>query len=252
MILRRVSDHVRTRDWVSVGIDFVIVVAGVFMGVQVDSWWDSRSDARKERAYLVELKQDFAQTVNEIEDDRKKYEAIATAMVALLDESHRETPSMSTAELNRNFGQVLYMVGTPVVTDTYANLTGSGDLALIRSQELKNALAAFYGRADIIQLVGNTHELQLVNAFQPYVAKNLDYVAIFKLDRDLAHRTDIRAALPAPFDEERIRAVLKTPEFRNVVAIKWDIATDLHDTLTWALEGARAVDALLNTELVRL
>jgi hypothetical protein len=51
MIPRRASDHVRTRDWIGVGIDFVIVVAGVFMGVQVDSWWDGRSDARKERAY---------------------------------------------------------------------------------------------------------------------------------------------------------------------------------------------------------
>jgi hypothetical protein len=143
------------------------------------------------------------------------------------------------------------MIGTPVVTDTYANLTGSGDLALIRNQELKNALAAFYGRAASIQLVGNTHELQLVNLFQPYVAKNLDYVAVFQQDRRLAHRTDIRAALPAPFDEERIRTVLKTPEFHNVVAIKWDSATDLHDTLTWALEGARAVDALLDAELAR-
>jgi len=43
--------------------------------------------------------------------------------------------------------------------------------------------------------------------------------------------------------------VLRTDEFRNTVAVKWDIVTDLRDVMTTALEEARVVEALLAGEL---
>jgi hypothetical protein len=38
VILRRVIEHVRTRDWTAVALDFVIVVVGVFVRLQVNNW----------------------------------------------------------------------------------------------------------------------------------------------------------------------------------------------------------------------
>ena len=35
MILRRVIKHVRNQEWTAIAIDFVIVVLGVFLGLQV-------------------------------------------------------------------------------------------------------------------------------------------------------------------------------------------------------------------------
>lgn len=35
MLLRRVISHVRKQEWTAIGIDFVIVVVGVFVGIQV-------------------------------------------------------------------------------------------------------------------------------------------------------------------------------------------------------------------------
>jgi len=248
-MLRRVVEHVKAQNWTAVVLDFLIVVAGVFVGVQVNEWWLSRLDARKERAYLLELKQDFGQVIRELDSDTKDYEGIARAMVALLEESRRDKPKMPVAELNRNCSGLINMVATSIVSDTYANLTGSGDLSLIRSQELRNALASFYARTDIIRLVSNTHELQLVNTFQPYIVRNLDYLAVFDEDRKRALRADIKDALPAAFEEDRVLRVLRTAEFRNVVAIKWDITTNLLDVLTTTMERAREVDRLLDREL---
>lgn len=42
MILRRVIEHVKVQNWTAVGLDFVIVVTGVFIGIQV---WN-RNEAR--------------------------------------------------------------------------------------------------------------------------------------------------------------------------------------------------------------
>jgi len=251
MRLRSVIQHVKDQNWTAVVLDFLIVVAGVFVGVQVNEWWQTRLDIRKERTYLVELKQDLGQAMQEIEGDTKSYEMIAVAMAALLEESRRGQPEMSVPELNRKCSQLLYMISTPVVSDTYSNLTGSGELSLIRSQELRNALAAFYARSEIIRLVQNTHEMQLVHTFQPYIVHNLDYLAVFEQSRKRALRPEIRDSLPAAFDDDRVLAVLPTAEFRNVLAIKWDTTTDLLDVLAGTMERARIVDELLDREIER-
>lgn len=249
MILRRITEHVTAHNWFAVAIDFIIVVVGVFVGVQADNWWASQSDARREAAYLRALTEDFSQIIAEIEDDARNYETIAGAMVTLLDQSRSDPPDMSALELNKSFSFVLHMIGTSIVTDTYSNLTGSGDLRLLRNQELKNALAAFYSRAEIIRLVGNTHELQLVEIFQPYIVENLDYLAVFESDRKTFLPAAIKASLPAAFEQDRILGVLPSAQFRNVVAIKFDTVTDLIDVLAESLADAREIDALLDQEL---
>ena len=109
MRLRSVIQHVKDQNWTAVVLDFLIVVAGVFVGVQVNEWWQTRLDIRKERTYLVELKQDLGQAMQEIEGDTKSYEMIAVAMAALLEESRRGQPEMSVPELNRKCSQLLYM-----------------------------------------------------------------------------------------------------------------------------------------------
>ncbi|MFC2954067.1 hypothetical protein ACFOOP_19175 [Marinicaulis aureus] len=38
MILRRITEHVKTQNWTAVALDFVIVVMGVFIGIQVSNW----------------------------------------------------------------------------------------------------------------------------------------------------------------------------------------------------------------------
>lgn len=43
MLLRRVMEHVTEQNWTAIGIDFVIVVLGVFIGLQVSNWNDARA-----------------------------------------------------------------------------------------------------------------------------------------------------------------------------------------------------------------
>lgn len=43
MILRRITQHVKEQNWFAVGIDFVIVVIGVFIGIQVANWNDNQN-----------------------------------------------------------------------------------------------------------------------------------------------------------------------------------------------------------------
>ncbi len=242
MILRRVIGHFQKQEWTAIFLDFLIVVLGVVIGVQVNSWWAGLSDARREVAYLAALQEDFKLVIAELEGDAALYEGIANSMALLLDQSRKQAPDASLAALNAAAGQLIRMEGTPIVSDTYSNLTGSGDLAIIQSQTVKKSLSSFFAQAEIIKLVANTHEMQLVNVFQPYIIKNLDYPGMVRM------RIRETEGLTA-FEPERILAVLSTAEFRNVVAVKWDIVTDLRNNILAALDDARDVEAVLQAEL---
>src|SRR5687768_2116695 len=59
MLLRRVIEHVRDQNWTAIGIDFCIVVVGVFFGIQVANWNDARADERRGRAHAARLTADL-------------------------------------------------------------------------------------------------------------------------------------------------------------------------------------------------
>lgn len=52
MILRRVISHFRKQEWTAIGIDFLIVVLGVFVGLQVQEYSSARSDRQSETEIL--------------------------------------------------------------------------------------------------------------------------------------------------------------------------------------------------------
>ncbi len=63
MILRRVIAHFRRQEWTAIAIDFVIVVAGVFVGLQVNNWNENRAEQRRADAL-------YAQLIDDLESER--------------------------------------------------------------------------------------------------------------------------------------------------------------------------------------
>jgi hypothetical protein len=61
MILRRLMLHVKEQNWFAVGLDFLIVVVGVFIGIQVSNWNDVRRDRQAESIYLDRLGREIAE-----------------------------------------------------------------------------------------------------------------------------------------------------------------------------------------------
>lgn len=68
MILRRIKAHVENENWFAVGIDFAIVVIGVFIGIQVANWNEARNDRERESQYLENLADDIEEEVDVMEE----------------------------------------------------------------------------------------------------------------------------------------------------------------------------------------
>lgn len=244
MLLRRLMAHVRDQNWFAVGLDLLVVVVGLFIGLQIDTWWEGQKEARFESVYLTEIQEDFEANRSSLEEQIRSTERTISDMVTLHAQSLLPEPSLSFSELNTRFISIHNMPSFILVTRAYDNLTGSGDLKLLSSRPLKNALAEYYAAAELAAVVQATHEMELVQTFQPYVIDNLDYTAVRPTEwitYDLVNDFPLAAS----GEEARILDVLDTRQFRNVVVQKWVISVDLLDQFRGMLERTNEVLAML-------
>jgi hypothetical protein len=176
LILRKISNALRAQNWFTVILEVLIVVVGIFAGLQVDSWNESRKDRVKEREYLVRLQGDIDRDTellaNSVNQSGRWADGITYAWRALDDTSLiDDDPCRFISGIQRasfNFFPVLY-------DHTFSEIVSSGHLQLIRSSKLKDELSRYY----------TTHESadQWMDSYRDI---NVDYGTLFVgiLNRD--------------------------------------------------------------------
>lgn len=68
MILRRLLDRLKAHEWTAVAIELVIVVLGVFIGLQVSNWNEARKERATEAVYLANIAADIRGDIAEVDD----------------------------------------------------------------------------------------------------------------------------------------------------------------------------------------
>ena len=82
MILHRLAVRLKQQDWTAVAIEFVLVVAGVVVGIQVANWNEERKERALETAYLARIAEDVRNDVVELNEVIK----VSTLRMALMNE----------------------------------------------------------------------------------------------------------------------------------------------------------------------
>ena len=102
MLLRRITEHVKSQNWTAVGLDFIIVVAGILIAFQITEWNEARSDRQRETQILRDIATDIAADI-ELYDA-----AIDTAFIriATLKYIFEKTPHSALSELIDNQEQL--------------------------------------------------------------------------------------------------------------------------------------------------
>jgi hypothetical protein len=143
MILRRITEHVKAQNWFAVGIDFVIVVVGVFIGLQIQQWADAQRQGRLERIYTEKLQAEvlnlMATRAPLVEARNRFNEALATATQALYDDETRALGDFECQSIAYS-----YAISNP--TDDLAaliELQSTGQLSVFSNPRVSEALGAF-------------------------------------------------------------------------------------------------------------
>ena len=145
MLLRRIKHHVANENWFAVFVDFVIVVVGVYVGIEVSNWNEARKEEALATQYLERLRADLQADEDMIDARRQFWEHVGDygdAAIAYLESGRlRNESPWATVLAFYQASQVAHYFST---NTTYEELRYSGELSLIRNPELEAAFADYY------------------------------------------------------------------------------------------------------------
>ena len=144
MILSRIAKALREQNWFAVTLEFVIVIAGVVIGFQINAWNAARELQRREEEYLVELLSDFRAMTGALErmEANTRYEADLAEAIGVL----QSCPPDETAWDPVRQALARHRIRTQIflVDGTYEEMVASGALARLEDTALKAQIKYTY------------------------------------------------------------------------------------------------------------
>lgn len=144
MLLRRLSHSIREQNWTAIGVEFALLVVGVFLGIEVANWNDARRDREAEAIYLDRLDREIRQILPEVDSSRDEVVETLAHIDAVRD--FLETGSGAGAL----GGKHCAALGTSHIFDdtifyppTIKELIATGRIVLIRDNAIRTAILSF-------------------------------------------------------------------------------------------------------------
>lgn len=239
--------NLKDREWSTLSVELLVLVVGVFLGIQAANWNDARRDREDERDFLRQLRVDIisAQTLsNQIGRYRVEHrEHMESALDVLFGRSDRSDLTSAECQAVHTSGYV----NMPFIDiGSFDELSSSGRIDIIRDQDLRASLLRLQ---QAIAQSNRTVELLSGIAF-PLAANYPDLIELDAVVDRSRGRPEVRTM--ASCDTAKMRA---SREFLNRVGSN----IDLYDAFfrdgfePWQLaiaEVSRQVDALVEIELI--
>lgn len=143
MILDNLSRALKTQNWLAAGIEFIIVIAGVVIGFQIQGWAEDRSDRQAERLFLSRLASDFEHIIAIEEEYLATVEAARTGGGSFLQQVVMGQAPEAISEICGAMMPARAFRPPPAASPTYVQLVSNGEMGLIRDESLRAALANF-------------------------------------------------------------------------------------------------------------
>lgn len=173
MLLRRITDHVRAQNWFAVGIDFAIVVIGVYIGIQVSNWNDDIRFQSLEESYLLRIADELRSNAEMFEADARFAQESREKLRGFLEVI--KNPSASDADLVRHtrdyFSVGIFFADFKPSQTTFDELKATGNLGIIKDDEMRAALIELHANyADGIYTFDKNEDWVLQTEDEVYLA----------------------------------------------------------------------------------
>lgn len=158
MSLRTIAVRIRQHDWLAVAIELLVVVAGVFIALQVSNWNDDRKEAARGREYLQRLHDDMVQDVANLDTISGFWTRVrdyGDGAVAYAEQGVLVDGSAWKTLLAYYQASQLWPYRKPDIT--FQEIQSSGDLRLIRNATLRARIARHYSAtagSQVVEVLG--------------------------------------------------------------------------------------------------
>jgi hypothetical protein len=150
MILKRLATALKRQDWFQVIIEILIVVIGIYLGLQVTQWAAGREERAQERVFLNRLHTDVlgVDEYQELLNDRTILDGRRAQMRINLSEVIDVLGGFDdTITLGPDHCTAIIMSHTNSLPNnslaTLSELISSGQISIIKSDDLKTALSEY-------------------------------------------------------------------------------------------------------------
>lgn len=145
MILRRFTNALKEQNWTTILIEFVLLVGGVFLGIQAANWNEQRAEDAKSRAYLIRIR-------GNLQADLQSIDRRVVFWQKVIDDGKAAIHYAETGELVDGsawktvlaFYQASQLWQWKASDATYQEMRSGGELGLIRDDTLRDAISQYY------------------------------------------------------------------------------------------------------------
>ena len=243
MIVRRIARHLKQQHWTGVFIELVIVILGVFIGMQVQDWNSARIARTELNQQLISLRM-------QLEDNRAYFKEFRAQLVgqehdvkALRSAFKKDPPTISSKELNQRFVNVnrIY-VFAPDLT-ALNELTDTGGLRRIENPKIRDAIGRWQRDLDEVNRLYADALQQRDDVWNPFLMKNYAFGALLE-QSDIVGKDVGRSKF-----RNDIAALAGSREVDNELAYRYGICgAEVHALGALDRETARLIEWLVKRE----
>jgi len=208
--------------WARLALESIAIVGSILVAFAIDAWWEDRQERREERSYLTSLRQEFVSGLDSVAQSESIHKEILDANVDLINQIQAETRA-SVESLHYMFSLLSRPTDLRLPRAVFDDLISSGGTQLIRSDDLRIALALYGRTLDLFQIDNDAAWATWEQRIQPYLegrVPRLDRLMVGSFGRSLR-----QSGREPPFGLSRHEAdfegVLADPVFEDMIAERW-------------------------------
>lgn len=142
MIFHRVTAHFRKQEWTAIAPDFVIVVTGVFVGIQVANWNEARADERRGAAFVQRLIADLTTDYQKRSSLLAYYDAVYASAVRAIELLNALTGEDRLLVVSTY--RATELAYDPQTRATWDEIVSSGEIGLLPRKAVQEGLNVYY------------------------------------------------------------------------------------------------------------
>lgn len=145
MLLRRLARHFKQQEWTALFLDFVVVVVGILLALQITEWNDARQDRLREHGYLVRIGDELDQSIRDIEASlalARERQQTGQFLIQSIGQPAlvRAEPARFLTALHKG----AYTYSAEIRSHTFDEIKAVGDLDVLRDKPLLLELTEFF------------------------------------------------------------------------------------------------------------
>lgn len=146
MIVRRIREHVASHNWFAVVVDLMIVIIGVFIGLQVSNWNAARIERGEVRAYRVQIIDNLKANELEIAARARYYRQVRGHALATLKALESNAPRGEQFLIDAYQASQYWAAG--IERSAYDELIASGMAKSFGDPPSRRRLSSYYAMTD--------------------------------------------------------------------------------------------------------